>query len=127
MDTKTTAAMARHYAREAHKNYLAKLNRLKEVLDERPMEADDRHLSDFLEARSLYSIYTEALALDAVGTTAFNDDKLLDRLADARVSQQRHLLLGKADNAGLFGLVQRINENATRRFLTDTAFVKEGP
>lgn len=123
MDKVIRVELVRRYARNIHEEYTAKLENLRTVLAERPMELDGDHFVDFYGARALYSLYAEALSLDAVGNSAFSDDKVLDRIRDARASQLNWLITTRASNGGIYGLTQQIAENVARTFIHQTAIV----
>jgi hypothetical protein len=124
LDKTTRAAMVRRYASNAHKGYTAKLENLRTILADRPMELDGDHFVDFYAARALYSLYEGSLALDAVGNSAYNDDKVLDRIRDTRKAQIDWILTSKLANSGIYGLTQQIAENAARNFIAQAAIAE---
>lgn len=110
-------------AQRAHKQYESQLQAMRERLTDRPDDLTGDRFAEFYAARELYGRYAKPLALNAVGNSDFNNEKLLDRIRDARQSALRWLLLSKLDNPGIHGVTQRIAENAARQFLSDTDFV----
>lgn len=114
--------MVRHYAQRAHKDFKRQLDAYQDVTANRPMDLDDDHYAAFRSARASYLIYFNALALDAVGNTAFSDEKVVDRIRDARKSKLRWLMNNKLPLGGIPAATQQIEENAVRQFLSDTAF-----
>jgi hypothetical protein len=119
------ASLVRRYAKSAHKEYIARLDTMREILADRPMNLDGDHFTNFYTARALYALYSEALALNAVGGSDYSDDKVLDRIRDARTSQLRWLLTNKLVNGGMYGLTQQILENAARKFISDMTVIEE--
>ncbi|MFE6000411.1 hypothetical protein ACFQ6C_26680 [Streptomyces sp. NPDC056454] len=115
--------MVRKYAQDAHKSYVKELEVLQHGLSSRPSEIDASHFESFYAARVLYTLYAEPLALDAVGNTAYNDAKVMERITDARATQLRWLLQTKHDGGGMNAITLRLAENAARRFLSNTDFV----
>lgn len=117
--------MVRKYAQDAHKNYANHLERAQTTITENPNDFTGDRFAEFYAARELYLHYSEPLTLDAVGNTAYNDGKVIDRIRDARASALRWLLSNKIDGGGIHTATQRITENAVRQFLRETAFIDE--
>jgi hypothetical protein len=115
--------MVRKYAQEAHKRYAAALTGLQEIVNERPGDFTGDRFTEFTAARALYDIYNEPLALDAVGNTAFTDEQVLERIRAERTHALRWLLTSRPDGGGIHSVMQKIKEDETRRFLSNTDFV----
>jgi hypothetical protein len=115
--------MVRKYAQAAHKRYAIELEQMRERINERPGDFTGDRFAEYYSARELYNRYAEPLVLDADGNSAHSDEKLMDRILDARASALRWLLQNKLPMSGIQVVTQQLAENAARKFLSDTAFV----
>jgi hypothetical protein len=110
--------MVRKYAQDAHKRYTTELEAMRERITERPADLTGDRFTEFHAARELYNLYAKPLALDAVGNSAYDDAKVLDRIEDARRTALRWLLTSKPPMSGVMVVEQQIAENEARRFLS---------
>ncbi|MFJ4902946.1 hypothetical protein [Streptomyces sp. NPDC088727] len=111
--------MVRRYAQDAHKRYAAQLEQMRERITERPGDLTGDRFADFFAAQVFYNLYAKPLALDAVGNTSYNNEKLMDRITDARDTALRGLLRNSLPMSGIGVVTQQIQENETRRFLAN--------
>ncbi|MEV7675034.1 hypothetical protein [Streptomyces sp. NPDC088752] len=116
--------MVRRYAQDAHKRYTAELAAMRERITDRPDDLTEDRFAEFYAARKHYNLYAEPLALDADGNSAFDDEKVMDRIHDARRSALRWLLQNKLPMSGISVVTQEIAQNEARRFLSNTDFVE---
>lgn len=119
--------MVRKYAQDAHKRYTSALERVREILAERPGDFTGERFTKFYAARALYNIYNEPLALDAVGNTAFTDDQVVERIRAERAHALSWLLTSRPHGDAMHALTAKITEDETRRFLANTSFLDEEP
>lgn len=117
--------MIRKSAQEAYQRYMKALNTVREVAADRPGDFTGDRFTEFYAARVLYNIYCEPLALDAVGNSAFTDDQVLERIRAERTRALRWLLTSRPFGDSMHALTQKIVEDETRHFLSQTAFIDE--
>jgi hypothetical protein len=75
--------------------------------------------------RAMAGYYDEALNLYADGETAYDDDKIIDRIQDKRNNLLGWLLQAKTQQPGLYADHQYCLQEAAKRFLSDTDFVND--
>lgn len=123
--TPNPAANARTYAKSAHAAFSAARERLADLATNRPLDLDIQHHEAFIATRALYTIYNRAILVDDDGNSAYNDDRVIDRLVDARNSNERWLKQSKTLQSGLNQVEAHHAQEAARRFLSDTAFLDD--
>ncbi|MGW9069245.1 hypothetical protein ACWGQT_07345 [Streptomyces yangpuensis] len=125
LDTDNLATGIRTYARNAWCDFTnaAKIFTADGITLAKMLEVDEQHIDSFMSARARYRIYAEALSLDATGQTKFDDEKVIDRITDARRTRTNYLLSNRPNNPGIYAVADKANENAARQFLADTAFI----
>lgn len=119
------ATVARTYARSAYAAFDAARARLADLAANRPLDLDAHHHNAFIATRALYAIYHRALLLDDDGNSAYDDDRVIDRLKDTRTTNDRRLRQSKTLLSGLNQVEAHHHHEATRRFLSDTDFLDE--
>ncbi|MFD7835669.1 hypothetical protein [Streptomyces sp. NPDC059761] len=125
MNPELKAATVRVYARNAWSEFTnaAKIFTADGTTLVKTLDFQEYHIESFLLARAKYVIYAEALSLDESGQSAFDDEKVIDRVTDARRTRTRYLLSNRPSNSGIYAVTEKASENAARQFLSDTDFV----
>ncbi|MFD8654968.1 hypothetical protein [Streptomyces mirabilis] len=113
----------RRYAQDAHKRYAKELADMRERINERPGDFTGDRFVEHQAARILYYLYAEPLALDSDGNSAHSDEKLMDRINDARATAWRALRTRQLSMSGIEVVMQEIRGNAVRKFLSDLEFI----
>ncbi|MEW2497446.1 hypothetical protein AB0942_28500 [Streptomyces nodosus] len=121
------ATIARTYAKSAHAAFSAACERLADLASNRPLDLDTQHHEAFIATRALFTIYNRAILLDDNGNSSYSDDRVIDRLMDARNSNARWLKQSKSLQSGLNQVEAHHAQEAARRFLSDTAFLDTDP
>jgi hypothetical protein len=125
MDKATAAQGVRTYAKNAYTAYIGFAETLKAKLDNPNTVDAVQDFEKFMELRAKSAFYQETLSLDAEGNSPFDDDKVLDRMADERKSLTRLLLQSSTQQSGIYAVHQHHVREADKRILSDTYFVDD--
>ncbi|MFI0967146.1 hypothetical protein ACH4S8_38030 [Streptomyces sp. NPDC021080] len=113
----------RTYAKDAHKRYATELQQMRERINERPGDFTADRFVEYQAARTLHFLYAEPLSLDDNGETSFDDEKLMDRINDARATAWRALRTRQHSMSGVEIVMQDIRREAVKKFLSDLEFI----
>lgn len=113
-------AIIRMHAKNAHGHFMTVLTRIKSY---KPYEITAHNLTSLIEAKAYAAVWNEALNLDEIGDSKFDDAKVFERILDARKTEHDSLMRRKSLQPGVHAVESHYAQEATRKFLSDTAFI----